>query len=108
VSALPVPFDLDQLADALAERVAARLAGIPAKRFLTIKNAAAYADLSSDSIRSLLANGRLTALRAVRGRVLIDRLELEAFIGAATSRPRAGRGIRRNMPSQTSANGTGE
>lgn len=45
----------------------------PTSRFITVSRAAEYADLSQESIRRLLASGRLTALRPVRGRVLVGR-----------------------------------
>ncbi len=64
-------------------------------RFLTIQNAARYADLSKESIRRLVAKGNLTAHRPVRGRVLIDRHELEAFIRSSVSVPRNSRGTLR-------------
>ena len=62
------------------------------RRFLTVANAAAYASLSPESVRRLLATGKLTALRPVRGRVVIDKRELDAVILGATKQPRGGRG----------------
>lgn len=62
------------------------------KGFLTIKNAAKYSDLSEETVRRLLSSGKLTALRPVKGRILVDRLELEAYIRTCTSTPRTGRG----------------
>jgi excisionase family DNA binding protein len=88
-----VPEDLDALAEALARKLADQLA-TPAPRYLSVLQAARYAGLSADSIRNLLAGGKLKALRPVPGRVLIDRRELDAFILGSTSRPRRGRGIR--------------
>ena len=64
------------------------------KRFFTVKNAAAYSDLSEESIRRLLTSGQLTKLRPVRGRIVIDRKELDAYILASTSSLRKGRGIK--------------
>lgn len=63
-----------------------------ASRFLTIETAALHVGLSISSIRRLLAAGRITALRPIRGRVLIDRLELEAFVLSSSNVPRTGRG----------------
>jgi excisionase family DNA binding protein len=65
------------------------------RRFMTIKTAAEYADLSEDTIRRLLERGDLTAHRPVAGRVLVDREALDRLILGSTRRPRAGRGIRR-------------
>ena len=56
--------------DALLEAVS-----VPPQRFLGVDQAAAFAGLSGDSIRRLIARGELTALRPLRGKVLIDRLE---------------------------------
>lgn len=64
------------------------------KRFFTVKNAAAYSDLSEESIRRLLDSGQLTKLRPVKGRIVIDRKELDAYFLASTSTPRKGRGIK--------------
>jgi hypothetical protein len=50
--------------------------------------------LSQDSIRNMLSSSRLTALRPVKGRVVIDRVELDAAVRARTCRPHRGRGHR--------------
>lgn len=63
-------------------------------RFLTVDGVAAYSGLSTKSIRRLISRGDLVAYRPVRGRLLIDRHQLDAFILGATTRVRAGRGIR--------------
>ena len=81
---------LDQLQAELAK---------PLPRFLAVAAAAVYASLSEDVIRSLYARGDLTALRPVKGRVLIDRLELDGLILGSTDRPQNGRGIRRGRKS---------
>lgn len=65
------------------------------KRFLSVSSAARYCDLSEDSIRRIIERGDLTALRPVRGRVLIDRVELDAYMLSSTRQPRNGRGRRR-------------
>ncbi len=62
------------------------------KRYLTVANAAAYCDLSEESIRRLISSRKLTAHRPVRGRVLVDRQELDAVIRNSTTMPRNGRG----------------
>jgi excisionase family DNA binding protein len=85
-------IDLDALADALASRLGERLDAANARRFFSVSRAAEYADISTDSIRSLLAAGKLTALRPVPGRVVIDRRELDALLAASTRQPRRGRG----------------
>lgn len=56
---------------------------IPA-RFFTVDGAAAFTGLSSRSI--------LTALRPVRGLVLVDRVELEQLISTSTGKLRKSRG----------------
>ena len=63
-------------------------------RFLAIDGAAAYTSLSPESIRRLIETGRLTALRPIPGRVLIDRLELDALVTSSTKCLQKGRGIR--------------
>jgi len=84
----PAKFNaLDRKLDTLLARLA------PPQRFLGVDSAASYADLSPDSIRRMVERGDLTGLRPVRGRVLIDRLELDQVILAATNRPCNGRGM---------------
>ena len=87
----PNPATLDSLERKLDLLLAQQA---PPQRFLTIQSAAVYSDLSPDSIRRLIERGDLTGLRPVRGRIVIDRLELDAAILAATDRPSNGRGIR--------------
>jgi len=65
------------------------------RRFMNVPRSAKYVDLSQKSIRRLLASGKLTALRPVRGRILIDRVELDAFILSSTASQRRGRGMRK-------------
>jgi excisionase family DNA binding protein len=89
----PDPIDLEALADAIVGRLAERVAETAARRYLTVQHAAEYADLSPDSIRALIASGRLTGLRPVGGRVLVDKRELDSLIQSSTRRPRQGRGI---------------
>lgn len=67
----------------------------PERRFLSIATAAAYADVSKESVRRLVNSGKLKAFRPVRGKVLIDRRELEAYVLGSTTRPRIGRGRKR-------------
>jgi excisionase family DNA binding protein len=99
----PAALDLDALAEAVARKVAEQLAGRPAPRYMTVAQTAVYTGLSADSVRSLLAGGKLTALRPVPGRVVIDRQELDAYLRASTRRPRSGRGL--NRPRNRGAGG---
>ncbi|HUT10739.1 MAG TPA: excisionase family DNA-binding protein [Thermoguttaceae bacterium] len=81
---------LTRIADAV-ELLTRRLADV-GPRFLSVQGAATRASLSTDSIRRLVESGRLTALRPVRGKVLIDARELDALILSSTDRVRNGRG----------------
>ncbi len=74
---------LDQL---LADRTK------PNQRFLGIVDAARYAGLSPESVRRLIAGGRLTAYRPVKGRVVVDVRQLDALVLGSTTMPRTGRG----------------
>ena len=67
-----------------------------APRWLTVDGAAKHSSLSVESIRRLLAAGKLTAHRPVRGRILIDPFELDSIISTATKKPRKGRGLSRS------------
>ena len=70
----------DQNCDLVAVRLAdlQRLVAESTGRFLSIASAARYADLSVESVRRLIAAGKLTALRPVKGKVLVDRRELDS------------------------------
>ena len=83
--------DLHQKVDRLLEETQRAHA-----RFLGVDAAAEHASLSPESIRRLIAGGRLTALRPVRGRVVVDVRQLDALVLASTTLPRTGRG--RNHP----------
>lgn len=87
--------NLDDLAAEVAQLIAANLTEQNARRWLTVREAAAYLSLSDDSVRAMLAVGRLTARRPVPGRVLIDRRELDFIVFGSTAKPVHGRGIRR-------------
>ena len=67
--------------------------GTAAPRWLTISKASDYTSLSEETIRRLLSSGKITAHRVVKGRILIDRQELDNVIQTATKQPRRGRGI---------------
>jgi hypothetical protein len=88
----PGGIDPDGLADVVAERVVSCLRSLVLKRFLSVVEAAEFSGLSADSIRTLLAGGRLTGYRPVAGRVVVDREELLAFIRSSTKAPRRRRG----------------
>ena len=92
----PDDRDLDALADLLADRLAERLSAAASQRYFRVKEAAKYSGLSEDSVRWLLSSGKLTALRPVPGRVVVDRRELDALLLASTKGARHGRGRRRN------------
>ena len=62
------------------------------RRWLSVASAAEYSDLSTESVRRLIASGKLAAHRPVRGKILIDRLQLDSLIAASTGRLRRGRG----------------
>lgn len=64
----------------------------PDPRFLTIKDSAEYASLSVASIRRMISTGKVTALRPVRGRIIIDKRELDSVIQASSIKVRGGRG----------------
>jgi len=70
------------------------------KRWMSVASSAEYADLSDESIRRLLSSGKLTPHRPVRGKILIDRRELDSLISGSTGRPRTGRGRQVNTPRQ--------
>lgn len=72
----------------LAERI-----DQPPQRWLSIESAAKYCDLSTNSIRNLLAAGKLVPHRPIKGRILLDKFQIDATIGSATARPRTGRGL---------------
>jgi excisionase family DNA binding protein len=101
--------DTDAIAEAVVLKLDKRLAELAQRRYLTVAHAAAYTDLSADTIRQLISGGRLTGLRPVPGRVLIDRRELDALLASSTRVPRTGRGrydraaVNNDMDSQDDA-----
>lgn len=80
---------IEQLLAQLGDQVAV---GTP--RWLGVSAAATYAGLGEKTIRQLLSCGKLTAHRPVRGRIVIDRHELDGLITNATNDIRGGRGSR--------------
>ncbi len=63
------------------------------RRFFTVDGGASYTSLSVESIRRMIACGKLTAYRPVKRRILIDRHQLDAVVLSSDSRPRTGRGL---------------
>lgn len=78
----------------LVRDLSAQITAGPA-RWLSVASAAEYSGLGQKTIRQLLAADKLTAHRPVRGRVLLDRQELDSLIATATNDVRGGRGSRR-------------
>ena len=85
---------LSALLDLLQSEVAK--APLSSKGFLNLQHAAEYCDLSEESLRRLCNSRKLTALRPVKGRILIDRKELDAYIRSCDQTPRTGRGRHRD------------
>lgn len=88
------PTTIEALAEKLDAVLLAVKQPVDAPRFLSVERAADYCSLSVESIRRLLASGKLTPLHPVRGRVVLDRNQLDAYVLGADSRPRTGRGRR--------------
>jgi excisionase family DNA binding protein len=80
-------FDMEPLVEALAERVASKLAGRLGSpgaagvqpRLLTVEQAAAYLSRSKDAVQHLVASGKLATVRGDR-RVFLDVRDLDAWI----------------------------
>jgi excisionase family DNA binding protein len=90
---MPLDEDLvERIADAVVARLRTESVAPIDPRWLSVEQAANYAALSVESLRRLLAAGKLTAYRPRPGRVLIDRRELDALILGSTRRPTGGRG----------------
>ena len=60
--------------------------------WLRVSQAASYSGLSEKSVRSLIASGKITPRRPLRGLIVVDRFELDSYINGSTSRPRTSRG----------------
>jgi excisionase family DNA binding protein len=67
-----------------------------AQRWATVNGAASHSAMSEESIRRLIAAGKLKAHRPVRGRILIDLRELDTLIETSVGVPRLSRGRWRN------------
>ena len=76
-------FDVDQLIDALAERIVAKLAkhnaGSAGARLLTVEAAAEYIGRTRPGMDHLIAAGKIPTVRADR-RVMIDVRDLDTWI----------------------------
>jgi excisionase family DNA binding protein len=70
---------LDALADAIAERVLARLNQSPEPRLLRVDEAAKYIGRTPKALRHLIANGAVPAVRE-GGRLHLDRGDLDRWI----------------------------
>ena len=82
--------DLRELLDAAVAR--------GGKRWDGLKGSSEYSSLSTKTLRRLISSGRLTPRRPVRGKVLLDRRELDALIDGATAPVRTGRGLANRSP----------
>jgi len=83
------------LLEAILNRLDALTDRTEVQRFMGVKSAAAYADLSEDSVRELIRRGDLTDYRPLKGKILLDREQLDRLVLGSTTRPRTGRGISR-------------
>ena len=79
-------FNFDALIDALAERVAAKVAErtqtglVPVKpRLLTVDQAAVYIGRTKEAVQHMISSSKLPSVRSDR-RVFVDVLDLDAWI----------------------------
>ena len=86
---MPTLEDLSEKLDAII-----RGQSHPWPRWLSVQISAEYASLSEVSIRRLINSGKLTARRPCKGKILVDRHQIDSLISGATATPRSGRGIR--------------
>jgi excisionase family DNA binding protein len=70
---------LDLLADAIAERVLARLHQTDQPRLFTVNEAAAYLGRTPKAIRHMIANGAIQTVRE-GSRVHLDRADLDRWV----------------------------
>jgi hypothetical protein len=76
----------------LATIAAKRKSGVD-PRFLNVDEAARHTGISVESVRRMLDSGKLTPLRPVKGRIVIDRGQLDSVVLNSDARPRTGRGL---------------
>lgn len=70
---------LDALADAIAERVLARLQQTGESRLMTVDQAAAYIGRTPKALRHMIANAAIPAVRE-GSRVHLDRTDLDRWV----------------------------
>jgi excisionase family DNA binding protein len=70
---------LDAFADALAERIAARLNAGRQPRLLSVTDAAKYIGRTPKALRHMIANGAISTIRE-GGRIHLDRADLDRWI----------------------------
>ena len=70
---------LDALADAIAQRVLARMHQSEESRLLTVNEAAAYIGRSPKALRHMIASGSIPAVRE-GSRVHLDRADLASWV----------------------------
>lgn len=70
---------LDALADAIADRVLARLHQSKEARLLSVSEAAAYLGRTEKSVRHMVANGAIPAVREGT-RIHLDRADLDRWL----------------------------
>jgi excisionase family DNA binding protein len=90
--------ELEAILDRL-ERIEVLLSA-QTRRWLSIDEAADYAGLSSKTVRRMIRAGQLSAHRPARGKILIDREELDAVIRQSKGAIRGGRGMCRTTASK--------
>jgi hypothetical protein len=54
-------------------------------RWLPLEAAAPYSGVGVKSLRRLISAGKLTAHRPVKGKIVLDRLEIDSYIGGAVA-----------------------
>ena len=70
---------LDALADAIAERILARLHQTEQPRLLTVGEAATHLGRTSKAVRHMITNGNIPAVRE-GSRVHLDRSDLDQWV----------------------------
>jgi excisionase family DNA binding protein len=70
---------LDALADAIAERILARLHQTEQPRLLSVSEAAIYLGRTQKALRHMVANGAIPAVRE-GSRVHLDRADLDRWV----------------------------
>lgn len=70
---------LDALADAIAERILARIHQTQQPRLLTVNEASAYLGRTPKAVRHMIANGNIPVVRE-GSRVHLDRADLDRWV----------------------------